>query len=285
MIINGGSRCNGPFFSKHLTNGEDNERVTLCEIRNLAALSIADALREMAAIALGTQCKNYFYHANINPLDSEILTQEQWHRAVGLLEENLGLSGHARFIVEHEKKGRIHRHIIWLRIVVHTMRAVKMTDDYEKHQATSRQLEQEFGLERGRSVLGPQKAKGCRPARRPQSWESFRGQKSGIDPHAMTEQLTALYQSSTNAEGFMQVLKEHGYLLTRGDRRNFCIVDKAGHLHSLARRLKGISAAALAEFMTKMHSGDVIATGLRSLVDAPEDAGPLHRDTAPGPGS
>ncbi len=36
MIINGGARCNGNFFAKHLTNGEQNERVTLCEMCNLA---------------------------------------------------------------------------------------------------------------------------------------------------------------------------------------------------------------------------------------------------------
>src|SRR5450755_4454820 len=67
MIINGGARSNGAFFAKHLTNGENNEHVTLCEMRNLSADNIPDALQEMAAVAMGTFCKNYFYHANINP--------------------------------------------------------------------------------------------------------------------------------------------------------------------------------------------------------------------------
>src|SRR5579863_8562363 len=157
MIINGGSRSNAQFFAKHLTNADENERVTLVEIRNLAALSIAEAFREMEAIAMGTQCTNYFYHANINPLSNETLTQQQWSRAIDVLEENLWLTGHARFIVEHEKKGRVHRHVVWLRIDVNRMRAVEMTDDYEKHQAIARQLEREFGLAQGKSVLGPQK--------------------------------------------------------------------------------------------------------------------------------
>ena len=46
MIINGGSRSNGAFFAKHLTNAEHNERVTLCELRNLAAGNIPDAFRK-----------------------------------------------------------------------------------------------------------------------------------------------------------------------------------------------------------------------------------------------
>jgi hypothetical protein len=248
MIINGGSRSNARFFAKHLDNADGNERVTLCEIRNLTAQSVTEAFREMEAIALGTQCKNYFYHANINPLDSEYLTPEQWNRAIDLLEENLELTGHARFVVEHWKKRRTHRHVLWLRIAVDTMRAVTMTDDYEKHQATARHLEREFCLQRGRSVLGKRR-KGGRPARRPQSFETFRGHKSGIDPHAMTAHMTTLYRGSENAEAFTRALAEHGYRLAKGDRRDFCIVDKAGHVHSLARRLDGVAAARLAVFL------------------------------------
>jgi hypothetical protein len=253
MIINGGSRSNARFFAKHLDNAEGSERVTLCEIRSLAAQDVAEAFREMEAIALGTQCKNYFYHANINPLDSEYLTPEQWDRAIDLLEENLGLTGHARFIVEHWKKKRTHRHVVWLRIAISGMRAVEMTDDYEKHQATARQLEREFGLQRGRSVLGKHKLRGGRPARRPQSWETFRGQKSGVDPQAMTAHITALYSGSDNAEAFARALTEHGYQLAKGDRRDFCVVDKAGHIHSLARRLDSSAAGRLARFMESIE--------------------------------
>jgi hypothetical protein len=254
VIINGGSRSNGRFFAKHLTNTEENERVTLCEVRNLAAESVAEAFREMEGIALGTQCKNYFYHANINPLDTEQLTQEQWNQAIDMLEANLGLQGHARFVVEHQKKSRTHRHIIWLRIDVESMRAVKMTDDYEQHQATARQLEKSFRLKRGRSVLGPHKAKGLRPVRRPKPWESFRGRKSGIDPQAMQEQISSLYRRSRNAEEFMHALKEHHWQLVRGDRQDFCVVDIAGHVHSLAKRLAGIAAGELSQFMRSVAS-------------------------------
>lgn len=249
MIINGGSRSYAQFFAKHLTNAEENERVTLCEIRNLAAESVAEAFREMEAIALGTQCTNYFYHANINPLSIETLTPEQWLRAVDLLEENLGLKGHARFIIEHQKKGRTHRHVVWLRIDVNRMLAVAMTDDYEKHQATARQLEREFRLAQGRSVLGPLKAKGNRPVRRPEPWETFRGHKSGIDPHLMTKAITALYHGSRDGKEFASKLREYGYRFVKGDRRDFCIVDPEEHKHSLARRLSGVPAKALVEFM------------------------------------
>ena len=88
MIINGGSRSNAQFFEQHLSNGEENERVTLCEMRNLASDTIAGGFMEMRAIAMGTICKNYFYHANINPNPpaGETLSEAQWTRAVGVLE-------------------------------------------------------------------------------------------------------------------------------------------------------------------------------------------------------
>jgi hypothetical protein len=253
MIINGGSRSNGRFFAQHLTCAEQNERVTLCEMRNLAAENVLDAFREMEAVAMGTLCKNFFYHANINPLGTEHLTSEQWHKAVDALERHLRLDGHARFVVEHRKAGRIHRHVVWSRIDVKTMRAVKMTDDYEKHQATARELEESFNLERGRSMLGPGRKPGARPQRRPKAWESFRGQRSGIDPWAMKGAVTELYRASKSGTEFAGLLDEHGYALIRGDRADFCIMDKAGQIHSLARRIHGVKASYLREFMKDVN--------------------------------
>lgn len=257
MIINGGSRSNGAFFSKHLTNGEHNERVTLCELRNLAATNIPDAFREMQAVAMGTQCRNYFYHANINPKENEILTPEQWRLAVDTLERHLSLEGHARFVVEHQKQGRTHRHVIWSRIDVRAMRAAVMTDDYARHQAAARELEQAFGLAAVESVLGRERASGSRPSRRPKTWESFRGQQSGIHPHAMKETLTKLYRECATGAEFAARLPEHGLQLVAGDRTTFCVLDKAGHLHSLPRRLDGVTAEALRAFLRDISPSEL----------------------------
>jgi len=248
MIINGGSRSNSVFFAKHLTNGETNERVTLCEMRNLAATTISDAFREMETVASGTLCKNYFYHANINPTENEQLTHEQWSLAVDTLERYLVLTGHARFVVEHHKKGRTHRHVIWSRINVTTMRAAAMPDDYAKHQAAARELEAAFGLKAVESVLGPDRSTSPRPARRPRTWETFRGQQSGIDPIAMTRTLTQLYHQCSDGAAFAAAIADQGLTLVKG-RAGVCIRDTAGHLHSLARRLDHVSASELRAFL------------------------------------
>jgi hypothetical protein len=249
MIINGGSRCNGEFFAKHLTDGENNERVTLCEMRNLIATTIPDAFREMEAVALATFCKNYFYHANINPRQDELLSAEQWQIAVDTLEQQLGLISNARFVVEHFKVGRTHRHVIWSRIDVNAMRAVPMTDDYQKHQLVSRELEKRFGLRPEQSVSGKARGERERPARRPKTWESFRGQKSGLDVRQLTKTITGLYLSSSTGAEFAELLARNGCTLVKGDRCDFCIRDAAGDLHSLLRRIEGVTVGQLRAFM------------------------------------
>ena len=247
IVINGGSRCNGAYFAKHLINPDKNETVKVAELRGLAAKNIGQAFYEMKAVASGTRCKDFFYHANINPEKDETLTPEQWEQAVDELEKRLGLEGQARFVVEHQKKGRTHRHVVWSRIDVDRMRAIRMDYDYAKHQAVARQLEQEFGLKPGRSVIGPEVEKGKRPDRRPKSWEVYRGQEVAMDVTAMKKEITALWQSTSSAEAFVSAMEARGYILARGDKQDFCIVDPLGQAHSLPRRIKGVKASEIKE--------------------------------------
>ena len=247
IVINGGSRCNGAYFAKHLINPDKNETVKVAELRGLAAKNIGQAFYEMKAVASGTRCKDFFYHANINPEKDETLTPEQWEQAVDELEKRLGLEGQARFVVEHKKKGRTHRHVVWSRIDVDRMRAIRMDYDYAKHQAVARQLEQEFGLKPGRSVIGPEVEKGKRPDRRPKSWEVYRGQEVAMDVTAMKKEITALWQSTSSAEAFVSAMEARGYILARGDKQDFCIVDPLGQAHSLPRRIKGVKASEIKE--------------------------------------
>ena len=154
MIISGGSRCNWRFFSKHLMKLTENDYVRVAEIRGLASDNVLDAFREMDALASGTQCKNFFYHANINPREDEHLTADQWDQAVDELEKNLGLEGHSRFVVEHEKLGRTHRHVIWSRVDVDTMTVVSDSRNFARHEKTARELEKAFGHEPVQGVHG-----------------------------------------------------------------------------------------------------------------------------------
>lgn len=264
MIIKGGSRKNGRFFARHLANAKDNERVKLVEFRGFANEDIGEAFKAMEAVARGTRCQNYFYHADLNPREGEQLTEPQWEAAVDTLERHLGLQGQPRFVVEHEKEGRIHRHVVWQRVDVDTMTARPDSLTYQKHEAAAREIERDCGLEPVASVLVKDR-EGPRPERGPKDFEGYRGSKTGLRPQVVREQITECWRESDTGSAFRAALEAKGYILCRGDRRDFCIVDPAGDEHSLARRISGVKAAEIRERMK-----DVDRDSLPSVEEARE---------------
>jgi hypothetical protein len=242
MIINGGARNGVGYWSNHLLNDEKNDRAEVVEIDGLLATDLPTALREMKAIAGQSRCKgDFMYCANINPRDYEHLTAEQWREAVATLEKDLGLEGHQRVVVEHEKDGRTHRHIIWNRVDVETLRVADIGFNFYTHEQTARALEIRFGLDRTPSLHGQRREDG-RPERAPELSEKRAAERSGIDPKAIKAELTELWHSTDSGKAFAAAIEERGYILAKGDRRDFCIVDQAGDAHSLARRLDGVKA-------------------------------------------
>ena len=256
IIINGGSRGAGGWWSKHLGNAETNERVEVLEYRDLSATDMREAFREMEALAVGTKCDNYFYQANINPRADEVLTPAQWREAVDTLERNLGLTGQPRFVVQHEKEGRVHQHVVWSRIDVENGVAISDSLTARIHESTSRELEIKFDLEHGKSILVPDRDFD-RPDRRPKKWETFRGAQTGIDPEEMKAELAALRQRCDSGTSFRAALEESGaYVLARGDRRDYVIIDREGDDHSLARRTD-LRTTELRRFMADLDPASV----------------------------
>jgi hypothetical protein len=235
MICKGGSRSNSRFFVRHLLNAEDNERVEVKEIRGFTSEDVKGAFQEIDIIAAGTQVQNPFYHVSLSPRINESLTPEQWDIAVDTLERNLNLEGHSRFVIEHEKLGRTHRHCVWNRIDPDTMTAASDSWNYLAHTKTQEELAELFAHE----PTPPPPERGTRI----RDWENFRAQQSGITPQEVKAEITALYKASDSGIAFQSALEEAGYTLCRGDRRDFCIVDSAGDVHSLARRIEGVKAA------------------------------------------
>ena len=117
MVIKGRSRKDAVQAGSYLLNKNKNEKARLIETKGTISQNVKTALREMEALAGGTRCKKFLYHASITPKKDEFLTPEQWERAVDLLEEKQGLKDHQRIVVEHTKEdGSVHHHILWNRI-------------------------------------------------------------------------------------------------------------------------------------------------------------------------
>jgi hypothetical protein len=248
IIINGGSNCAGWWWAKHLENADKNERIDLVEFKGLFAETVPGAFREMQGIAAGTQCKNFFYQANINPREDERLTPGQWREAIDQLEKNLGLTGQPRFVIEHEKKGRTHRHVIWSRIDAEHMRAIPDSLTAVIHERTSRELEKKFGLEPGKSILQPDREDN-RPDRNPKKWERASAERGSFDPKTAKAFITRLWQTTDTGKALKAALESHGWMLARGDkttskgRAYVMAIDPQGGMHELARRVDGVKAA------------------------------------------
>lgn len=224
-------------------NAEHNERVRVVEMKGLYADTVQEALREMRLLAAGTKADNPYYIVSMNPRADEVLTPEQWEQAVDTLEHNLGLDGHARCVVEHEKAGRVHRHIVFSRVDVDSMTVVPTNNNYLIHTETSRELEQLFGHQATPVPPAPERD-------RFKDWETFRAQESGLDLKLIKAQVTALFHASDNGAAFKDALQESGYVLCRGDKQGvLCIVDAHGDSHALLRRIDGVKAAELRAFM------------------------------------
>lgn len=261
MIINGGSRGKWRRFAVHLGNEKDNERVRLIEVRGMKAATIKDGFAQLQAMAdlAGAGEKEFYYHANVNPMQDEELTPEQWQFATERLRENLGLAGQPGMVVEHVKGERTHRHVIDLRVNLDTGNLIPDGWNYAKHEKTARELERDFGLEKVNGALVERE--GPRPERRVKNWEVQRGKRSGIDPNEVKEEVTALWRQTNTGTAFRTALAQHGYVLAQGDKRDFLVIDGAGHEHSLARRISGVKAAEIRKRMADINRDELPHAG------------------------
>jgi hypothetical protein len=249
MIVKGKSRSGPRGLAAHLGNAEKNERVTLLETKGTVAQDLQGALVDMDAYAAGSRCTKPLYHAAISPAMPHRLTPEQREEAINALAEKLGLKDQARVVVMHEKYGREHIHVVWSRIDLGTMNAISDSHNYRKHEEVARDLERRFGHAR---VQGAHHERDGieRPARTPSRAELRQEERTGIKGKDVRHQVTQLFHASDTAEAFKAALEDKGYTLAKGDRRDFVIFDRAGGVHSLARRIEGVKTAELREFMS-----------------------------------
>ena len=265
MVIKGKSVAGANRLAAHLERTDTNERADVIELRGVAGETLADALYEMEAVASGCpNCKKPFYHASINTRADERLTPEQRMQAIDRLEKDLGLTGQPRAVVVHEKEGREHCHIVWSRIDLDKMRTISDSHNYRTHEIVARGLEREFGHARVQGAHVERDGQ-ARPERTPSHKEMQQASRTGISPKEAREQMTALWRSTDNGHAFQAALEEKGWLLARGDRRDFVAVDPKGGTHSLARRIEGATAKDVGARLA-----DLDPRGLRSVAEAKE---------------
>jgi hypothetical protein len=272
VIIKGKSRGNGLQLGRYLLTKGQNEDLRLIEIRGVAATNVCDAVIEMDALALGTRTEKGLYSASINTPPEERLTDEQLAIAVDRLEAELGLTGQPHVVVLHEKKGRQHCHVVWSRIDLDRMAAISDSNNYAKHEKVARELEREFGLRRVQGAHAERDGQE-RPERTPSHAEMLQSDRTGVTPKEAKAQVTELWRSTDSGRAFAAALEDNGWILARGDRRDFVVIDPTGGVHSLARRVEGAKAKDIRERM-----GDLDPSQFPNI----EEAKGIQQDRARG---
>jgi hypothetical protein len=255
MVIKGSARGGAASLAQHLQRTDTNERMELRELRGVMAEDLDKALQEMEAVASGARSARHFYHASINTRADEVMTPEQWQQSVDRLERELDLTDQPRAVVAHVKEGRAHVHVVWSRIDLETMTAIPDSHNYRRHELVARELEQEFEHERVQGAhIGRE---GERPERTPTHAEMQQAERTGIDSAEAKAQLTEIWNRTDSGRAFAAAIEEQGWILARGDRRDFVVVDQAGEAHSLARRIEGAKAKDIRARMSDVEAQTV----------------------------
>lgn len=230
MILHGNQRGGARDLAMHLMKTE-NEHVELHEIRGFVSSTLAGALHEAHAISRGTQCRQFLYSLSLSPPETENVPVAAFEDAIERIERKLGLNGHARVVVFHEKRGRRHGHCIWSRIQPDSLKAVRMSHDRLKLGDVSRELYFDYGWKMPEGLID-------RSLRNPLNFdrqEWLKAQRAGKDPRVIKAAFQQCWAASDSGTSLRQALQERGYFLAQGDRRGVVALDVEGNVFALAR--------------------------------------------------
>jgi hypothetical protein len=233
VILKASQRARYSELAKHLLNGEDNEHVTVHEIRGFVAETLLEALREAYAVSRGTRCSKYLFSLSLSPPEDADVSIEDFEAAIEEVEKKLGLLGQPRIIVFHEKYGRRHCHTVWSRIQAEKLIAVHMSHFKYKLMEVSRGLFLKYGWKMPKGMEKGQKREALHLSRE----EHRQAVRLSEDPTALKAMFKETWERSDSKQTFAAALQERGFLLARGDKRGFVALDVKGGIYSLTRWL------------------------------------------------
>lgn len=236
MIFYASQRANAAELAKHLLNMQENDHVTVHEVRGFATHDLREALLEIEAISRGTRCKQYLFAVSLNPPEEADVPTADFEAAIEQIERKLNLSGQPRIIVFHEKKGRRHCHVVWSRLTVsrHTLgRMVAIPMNHFKRKL--QELSYTLFLKHGWKLPAGMRRKADKNPFALSREEYRQAVRLTEDATVLKGLFKALWEQSDSKVAFAAALEAHGFLLAQGDRRGFVAVDLNGKAYSLSR--------------------------------------------------
>lgn len=233
MILKGNQRGSGQNLAAHLLKMEDNEHVSLHELRGFASDNLHGAFKEIEAVSLGTRCRNYLFSLSLSPPEDAKVPASVFEETIERIENRLGLEGQPRAIIFHEKNSRRHAHCVWSRIDADTMTARTLPFFKQKLMGVARDLYLDHGWTMPRGLENAAE-------RNPTNFslaEWQQAKRQGIDPRWLKQALQDCWKRSDTLGAFEHALQDRGFFLAKGDKRGFVVLDHAGEVWSLPRML------------------------------------------------
>lgn len=231
MILNANERGNAKELARHLMNTRDNDHVELHDLRGFVAEDLHGALQEAEAISMGTRCINHLFSLSLSPPEYADVPVETFEKAIDRIEAALGLEGQPRAIVFHEKSGRRHSHCIWSRIDSEEMKAINIS--FYKRRLTD--ISKQLFLENGWPLPDGLQDYRKRDPLKFSLHEWQQAKRTGLDAKETKALLRECWNVSDTRQSFEVALREKGFWLAQGDRRNYVAVDWRGEVYSLSR--------------------------------------------------
>jgi hypothetical protein len=250
MIVKGNTHDSGVRLARYLSTGKQDEFAQLWDLRGFAARDITEAFRTVQVIAAGTRCQQPFFHVQIRNRDGETLSRSQWESVVDRIERTLGLRDQPRAIAVHidHRTGHEHLHVAWSRINENTLRAAPLPFYKLRLKTVARELEVELGL----TPVRNQRAASIKYA--PTRAQDAQARRLGVDVHEIRQAIHDCFERSDCGRSLQAALALQNLVLARGDRRDYIVVDRAGGLHALGKRILGVSAAQTRQRLADLHS-------------------------------
>lgn len=228
MILVGNQRGGARDLALHLMKDE-NDHVDIHEMRGFVSDDLEGAFTEAYATSQATRCKQFLFSLSLNPPQTETVETETFKDAINRVEAKLGLDDQPRAIVFHEKEGRRHAHAVWSRIKADEMKAVQLSHTKTKLMEISREIYREHGWRMPDGMTD-------RSRRDPKNFtleEWQQAKRTGKDIKAIKTALQDAWAISDSKAALEHALAERGYMLARGDRRGYLVVDHRGEPYAL----------------------------------------------------
>ncbi|TBR44320.1 relaxase [Marinomonas agarivorans] len=232
MILKASQRSGAKQLAMHLLNDE-NEHITVHDIRGFISDDLLSAFKEMQAVSKGTQCKKFMFSLSLNPPAHESASVDDFEKAINRIEEELNIKDQPRCIVFHEKEGRRHCHAVWSRIDGEEMKAIKLPYFKQQLNGIAKELYIEHGWDLPKGFI----SKELSDPRNFTLAEWQQAKRLKIDPREIKNALQQCWKASDNKASFENAIRERGFFLARGDRRGYVALDWRGEVYSLSRSL------------------------------------------------